>query len=99
MAEKLELGTVCPSYALLDQNVLSLKSFNTADIALLASSQEELDVAEEGEDVISEPSQLSSPAYEELLEVVAHAMERFDLTWWRKRRKITRGKLDKRFLS
>jgi len=41
---------------LLDADVLSLnKSSNLADNALLASSQEEQDVAVEGEDMLMEP--------------------------------------------
>lgn len=50
-------SSVVNSSNLLDQNVLSLESSDPADIALLASSQEELDEAEVGEDVIYEPSQ------------------------------------------
>lgn len=38
---------------LLDQNVLSLKFSDPADIVLFASNQQERDVAEEGEDIIS----------------------------------------------
>lgn len=38
-----------------------------------------VDVVEEGEDnACIEPSQLASPTYEELLEVMAHATTRFD---------------------
>lgn len=57
---------------LLDQDILSLESSDPADSILLApSNPEEVDVAEEGEDIVSPPS-LPSP-HMILLEVVAHA--------------------------
>ncbi|XDV53735.1 hypothetical protein PO909_022166 [Leuciscus waleckii] len=58
---------------------------------LAPSSQDEADVVEEGEDIACiEPSQPVSPACEELLEIMACAMARLDLT---------RGRLDEWFLS
>lgn len=77
---------------LLDADVFSLyESSNLAYSALLASSQEEQDVADEGDDTQLKPSQPACPAYEELLEVMeviketpqiacGHLDERFCLT-------------------
>lgn len=64
-----------------DQNVLSLESSDPADSILLApSSQEETDVVEEDKDIaFSELSQPTSPAYEELLYVMACTTTRLDL--------------------
>lgn len=56
---------------LLDVDVFSLnESSNLADSALLASSQEEQDVAGEGDNTQMKPSQPACPAYEELLKVM-----------------------------
>lgn len=56
---------------LLDEDVLSLTSFDPAASALLASSQEEQEMAAEvEEDMLSETSQPPCPAYAELLGVM-----------------------------
>lgn len=95
LSEEFEQGmslshsSVVNSSDLLDQDVLSLESSEPADIALLTSSQEELDEAEVGEDVICEPSQPARLPFEELLEVMASFAERLDLAWWRARWEIT----------
>ncbi|XP_048064764.1 taste receptor type 1 member 1-like [Megalobrama amblycephala] len=47
------------------------QSSNLADSALLASSQEEQDVAVQGEYILMEPSLPACPAYSDLLEVMA----------------------------
>lgn len=85
LAEEFENGTslscssVNGSSDLLYQDVLmSLESSDPADTMLLAqSSQDEVDVVEEGEYIaFSEPSQPISPAYEEFLEVMVHTTTR-----------------------
>lgn len=65
-------SSVTGSNDLLDQDILSLESSDpTNSILLTPSSPEEVDVAEEGEDIVS-PPRLPSP-HMILLEVMAHA--------------------------
>lgn len=68
--------------------MLSLTSSDPAGSALLASSQGEQDLADEGEDDISEPSQSACPTYDELLEVMDRATDRLDLQWRHKKGKL-----------
>ncbi len=59
-------------------------SFGNLASALLGYAQEEQYMFE-GEDVETEPSQSSCPAYEELLEVMEHTTVKLDLSWeWTK---------------
>lgn len=89
LAEEFEkgMGLSCSSVAgssdLLDQDVLALASSDPADCMLLAPSiQEEVDVVEEGKDSnCTEPSYPASPAYGELLDVMACATTRLYLAW------------------
>lgn len=68
----LSRSSVTGSSDLLGQDVLSLEPSEPADSILLApSSQDEVDVVEEGED----------PADEELLDVMMCGMTRLDLVW------------------
>ncbi|KAL0190904.1 hypothetical protein M9458_013602, partial [Cirrhinus mrigala] len=53
----------------------------------------------EGEEAEAEPSQVSCPAYDELLEVMDHATARLDLPWKRARKVAPRGRLNARYLS
>ncbi len=46
-----------------------------------------------------ESSQISCPAYEELLEVMERATARLDLPWERTKMAVPRGRLDERYLS
>ncbi len=62
-------------------DAISLTSHSAAS-ALLGYAQEEQEMFE-GEEVETEPSQSSCPAYEELLEVMERATARFDLPWER----------------
>lgn len=77
---------------LLDADVTSLESYDLADSGLLASRQEEQDVAVEGEEMLMELFQLACPTYDELLEVIA-LTERFDLPWKHKTLQIAHGRL------
>lgn len=70
---------------LLEEDVLSLTSSDPAGSALQASSQGEQDLADEGEDDVSEPSQPACPAYGELMEVMDRATARLE---------IARGRFD-----
>ncbi|KAL0147760.1 hypothetical protein M9458_056936, partial [Cirrhinus mrigala] len=70
-------GAVCVHFAgedelLADDDVVSLTSSDPAASALLGPSQEEQDMLE-GEEAEAEPSLISCPAYEELLEVMDRA--------------------------
>lgn len=78
--EFLSYSPAAYSSDLLDAYVHSLnESCDLANSALLALSQKEQDVAVEGDEMLMEPSQPACPAYEKLLEVVAHTTERLDL--------------------
>ncbi len=63
-------------------DVISLTSSDPVASALLGYAQEEQEMFE-GEEVETEPSQSSCPAYEELLEVMECATARLDLPWER----------------
>ncbi len=60
-------------------DVISLTSSDPAASAQLGYTPDEQEMAE-GEEVETESSQISCPAYEELLEVMERATARFDLT-------------------
>lgn len=49
--------------------------------------------------ICTEPSHPASPAYGELLDVMARTTIRLDLLWWREKQEDVRGRLDERFLS
>ncbi len=66
--------------------------------ALLGSAQEEQEMSE-GEEVETEHSHSSCPAYDELLEVMERATARFDLPWKRAKMEEPRRHLDERYLS
>ncbi|KAL0169000.1 hypothetical protein M9458_037222, partial [Cirrhinus mrigala] len=83
---------------LADEDVVSLTSSDPAASALLGPSQEEQEMLE-GEEAEAEPSLISCPAYEELLEVMDRATVRLDLPWERAREVAPRGRLDERYLS
>ncbi len=53
----------------------------------------------ESEDVETETSQSSCPAYEELLEVMESSTARLDLPWERTKMESPWGHLDERYLS
>ncbi len=53
----------------------------------------------EGEEVETEPSQSSCPAYDELLEVMECATARLNLPWMRAKMVAPRGRLDVHYLS
>ncbi|KAL0199836.1 hypothetical protein M9458_003023, partial [Cirrhinus mrigala] len=74
---------------LADDDVISLTSSDPAASALLGPSQEEQEMSE-GEEAEAEPSLISCPAYEELLEVMDRATAR---------KVALRGRLDERYLS
>ncbi|KAL0173531.1 hypothetical protein M9458_029499, partial [Cirrhinus mrigala] len=80
---------------LADDDVISLTSSDPATSALLQEEQEML----EGEEAEAEPSLISCPAYEELLEVMDRATARLDLPWKRAREVAPRGRLNERYLS
>ncbi len=61
-------------------DAISLTSSDRAASALLGYAQEEQEMAE-GEEVETELSQISCPAYKELLEVMEHATVRLDLPY------------------
>ncbi len=63
-------------------DVISLTSSDPAASALLDYAQEEQEMSE-GEEVETELSQTSCPAYEELLDVMERATARLDLPWER----------------
>ncbi|KAL0195685.1 hypothetical protein M9458_009257, partial [Cirrhinus mrigala] len=94
LADKLDKGL---SLALLDDDdVISLTSSDPAASTLLGSTQEEQELLDE--EMQSEPSQSSCPAYDELLEVMERATARLDLPWKRMKKTAPRGRLDERFL-
>ncbi len=78
-------------------DVISLTSSDPAASALLGYAQEEQEMSER-EDVETELSQDSCPAYEELLDVMERATARLDLPWERTKMAAPRGCLDERFL-
>lgn len=79
---------------LLEADVLSLELSDLADSTHLASSQEE-----KGLEMLMETSQPACPAYDEILEVMAHATERLDLPCRLGRLQIAHERLDMRFLT
>ncbi len=79
-------------------DVISLTSSDPAASALLGYAQEEQEMSE-NEDVETELSQTSCPAYEELLDVMERATARLDLPWERTKMAAPRGRLDERYLS
>ncbi len=79
-------------------DVISLTSSDLAASALLGYAQEEQEMSE-SEDVETELSQTSCPAYEELLDVMERATARLDLPWERTKMAAPRGRLDERYLS
>ncbi len=79
-------------------DVISLTSSDPGASALLGYAQEEQEMAE-GEEVETELSQISCPAYEELLEVMERATARLDLPWERTKMAVPQGRLDERYLS
>ncbi len=79
-------------------DVISLTSSDPAASALLGYTPDEQEMAE-GEEVETESSQISCPAYEELLEVMERATARLDLPWERTMMAVPRGRLDERYLS
>ncbi len=79
-------------------DAISLTSSDPAASALLGNTQEEQEMFE-GENVETEPSQSSCPAYEELLEVMERATRKLDLPWEWTKMVAPRGRLDERCLS
>ncbi len=79
-------------------DAISLTSSDPAASALLGYTQEEQEMAE-GDEVDNELSQISCPAYEELLEVMECATVRLYLPWERSKMATLRGRLDERYLS
>ncbi len=79
-------------------DAISLTSSDPAASALLGYTQQEQEMAE-GDEVNNELSQISCPAYEELLEVMERATVRLDLPWERSKMAAPRGRLDERYLS
>ncbi|KAL0161272.1 hypothetical protein M9458_044997, partial [Cirrhinus mrigala] len=80
-----------------DDDVISLTSSGPAASALLGFTQEEQELLDE--EIQSESSQTSCPAYVELLEVIERATARLDLPWKRFIKTAPQGRLDERFLS
>ncbi len=78
-------------------DVISLTSSDPEASALLGYAQEEQEMSE-SENVETELSQDSCPAYEELLDVMERATARLDLPWERTKMAAPRGRLDERFL-
>ncbi len=78
-------------------DVISLTSSDPAASALLGCAQEEQEMSE-SEDVETELSQDSCPAYVELLDVMERAAARLDLPWERTKMAAPRGRLDEQFL-
>ncbi|KAL0149135.1 hypothetical protein M9458_055567, partial [Cirrhinus mrigala] len=100
LAEELKKGlSLSRSYAggedelLDDDDVISLTSSDPAASALLGPTQEKQEMSE-GEEAEAEPSQISGPAYDELLEVMDPATARLDLPWKWTRKVAPRGRLD-----
>ncbi len=79
-------------------DAISLTSSDPAASALLGYAQEEQEMFE-GEEVETEPSQSSCPAYKKLLEVMDRATARLDLPWERIKMAALRGRLDEWYLS
>ncbi len=79
-------------------DVISLTSSDPASSALLGYTPDEQEMAE-GEEEETESSQISCPAYEELLEVMERATARLDLPWERTKMAVPQGRLDERYLS
>ncbi len=79
-------------------DAISLTSSDPAASALLGYTQQEQEMAE-GDEVDNELSQISCPAYEELLEVMECATVRLDLPWEWSKMAAPRGRLDERYLS
>ncbi len=79
-------------------DAISLTSSDPAASALLGYTQEEQEMAE-GEEVETELSQISCPAYVELLEVMERATARLELPWERTKMAAPRGHLNERYLS
>ncbi len=79
-------------------DVISLTSSDPAASALLGYAQKEQEMSE-NEDVETELSQTSCPAYEDLLGVMERATARLDLPWERTKMAAPRGRLDERYLS
>ncbi|KAL0180337.1 hypothetical protein M9458_025779, partial [Cirrhinus mrigala] len=90
LADELKKGTFPFTCLLADDDVVSLTSSDPA-----AKEQEML----EDEEAEAEPSLISCPAYEELLEVMECATVRLDLPWERAREVAPRGRLDERYRS
>ncbi len=78
-----------------DDDAISLTSSDPAASALLGYAQEEQEMSE-GDEVETEPSQSSCPAYDELLEVMECATARLDLPWKRAKMAAPRSK-EKKF--
>ncbi len=74
-----------------DDDAIALTSSDPAAGALLGYAQEEQEMSE-GEEVETEPSQTSCPAYDELLEVMECATARLDLPWKRAKMVVLRSK-------
>ncbi len=74
-----------------DDDAISLTSSDPAASALLGYAQVEQEMSE-GEEVETEPSQSSCPAYDELLEVMECATARLDLPWKRAKMAALRSK-------
>ncbi len=79
-------------------DAISLTSSDPAATALLGYAQEEQEMSE-SEEVETELSQTSCPAYEELLEVMERATARLDLPRERTKMAVPRGRLNERYLS
>ncbi len=79
-------------------DAISLVSSDPAASALLCYAQEEQEMFE-GEEVETEPSQSSCPAYEELFEVMEGATARLDLPWKRTKMVAPWRRLAKRYLT
>ncbi len=79
-------------------DVIYLTSSDPAASALLGYAQEEQEMSE-SEEVETELTQTSCPAYEELLDIMERAMARLDLPWERTKMVALRGRFDERYLS
>ncbi len=79
-------------------DAILLTSSDPVASALLGSAQEEQEMSE-GEEVETEHSHSSCPAYDELLEVMERATARLDLPWKRAKMEAPRRRLDERYLS
>ncbi len=79
-------------------DVMFLTSSDPAASALLGYAPEEQEMSE-SEEVETELSQTSCPAYEELLDVMEHGTARLDLPWERTKMAAPWGRLDEQYLS